>query len=98
MIDPFCGSGSSLVAAKRTGRRYIVFEINEGYTRTTTARLNQSQPINYSIHEEAEKRILLAIIKRQREQLKNLQQAFLLALGDCPHLKMLIEEIEVEPP
>jgi site-specific DNA-methyltransferase (adenine-specific) len=31
VLDPFGGSGSTGVAAKQNGRRFIVFDVNEDY-------------------------------------------------------------------
>ena len=39
VLDPFAGSGSSLVAAQQQGRRFLGFEIDAEHHRTATARL-----------------------------------------------------------
>ena len=39
VLDPFCGSGSTLVAAKRLGRRYLGFETNNEQVRIASERL-----------------------------------------------------------
>ncbi|MGN1274870.1 MAG: DNA-methyltransferase, partial [Thermoguttaceae bacterium] len=39
VCDPFCGSGTTLIAALRLGRKYIGFEINPEYYQTALARL-----------------------------------------------------------
>ena len=40
VLDPFCGSGSTLVAAHSTGRRYIGFDNDEECVRTASERLS----------------------------------------------------------
>ena len=39
VLDPFAGSGSTLVAARQLGRRFLGFEIDEQHHRTATTRL-----------------------------------------------------------
>jgi len=41
VLDPFCGSGSSLVAAKFLGRRYLGVEIDSEHAATAEERLRQ---------------------------------------------------------
>lgn len=40
ILDPFAGSGTTCLAAKECGRKYIGFEINEEYYNIATDRLN----------------------------------------------------------
>jgi site-specific DNA-methyltransferase (adenine-specific) len=46
VVDPFCGSGSTLVAALLTGRQYIGFEINQDYALTAAERLKMDYQAN----------------------------------------------------
>ena len=39
VLDPFIGSGSTAVAALRSGRRYVGYETNEEYVAPATTRL-----------------------------------------------------------
>lgn len=45
VLDPFAGSGSTLVAAQLLGRRFIGFEINAQHHRTATARLEEMKTV-----------------------------------------------------
>lgn len=39
ILDPFCGSGTTLVACKRLDRRFIGFDLNDEYIRVSNKRL-----------------------------------------------------------
>lgn len=39
VLDPFCGSGTTCLAARQLGRRYVGYEINREYQRLAAARL-----------------------------------------------------------
>ncbi len=43
VIDPFMGSGSTLVAAARLGRRYAGYDLDESYVETARARVEEDQ-------------------------------------------------------
>lgn len=42
VLDPFCGCGTTLVAAKNLHREYIGFEINDVYYQNILDRLEQN--------------------------------------------------------
>ena len=41
VLDPFCGSGQSLLAAKESGRRYLGIEREERYVKVSLERLGR---------------------------------------------------------
>lgn len=43
VLDPFCGSGSTLVAAQKTNRNFIGFETNKEYSEISKTRLGQNK-------------------------------------------------------
>jgi site-specific DNA-methyltransferase (adenine-specific) len=43
VLDPFTGSGTTCMAAKKTGRNYIGIEMEEEYVKIAEARVNSIQ-------------------------------------------------------
>lgn len=48
IIDPFCGSGTTCVAAKSLGRKWIGIDKNEAYVRMATQRVSDHPPSIWS--------------------------------------------------
>jgi|YNPBryantNP2012_1023418.scaffolds.fasta_scaffold10730_2 site-specific DNA-methyltransferase (adenine-specific) len=44
VLDPFSGTGTTAIAAKRLGRRYIGFEVDKEYVRISEEKLRQEKP------------------------------------------------------
>lgn len=44
ICDTFCGSGTTCVAAVKSGRRYVAFDIDQNSAHTTRVRLNDMRP------------------------------------------------------
>ena len=42
VLDPFMGSGTTAIAAKKTNRHYILYEISEDYVELAKNRLQSS--------------------------------------------------------
>lgn len=46
VLDPFVGTGTTAIAAKRLGRQYIGFDLDEHYVKITNQKLEQEKPIS----------------------------------------------------
>ena len=44
MLDPFAGSGTTLVTAKKLGRQWLGFELSPKYAKQVQARLDAAAP------------------------------------------------------
>lgn len=55
VIDPCCGSGSTIIAARNLGRRAYGFEVNKDFASKAKEWLNSSyEPDLFSLHEQNE--------------------------------------------
>src|SRR5436305_7966021 len=43
VMDPFAGSGSTLVVAKKLGRRFVGFELSKNYAKRVEERLGETK-------------------------------------------------------
>lgn len=50
VVDPFMGSGTTLVAAARTDRRYLGYDLDPGYTATARARVKDELRRRAGLH------------------------------------------------
>ena len=46
VLDPFCGSGTTCVAALVTGRHYVGLDNNEDYVQLSSERLEKAKALN----------------------------------------------------
>lgn len=44
VLDPFCGTGTTVIAAKHLGRNFIGFELDENYVNITKRKLSKIKP------------------------------------------------------
>lgn len=68
IIDPYCGSGTTLVAAKILGHDFIGVEISEDYIKSAESRLqNYRAELKYA-NEEMAKHIVMKTFKERKER------------------------------
>ncbi len=70
ILDPFMGTGTTAVVAKKLGRQFIGFELEKQYIKAANERLNQIQPIdtnllNYDIERKPPRVPFGALIERE---------------------------------
>lgn len=62
VLDPFVGSGTTAVAAKRLGLNYIGIDINPEYVDIALKRINKKQPL--TISKNSKQRVMLDLLKK----------------------------------
>jgi site-specific DNA-methyltransferase (adenine-specific) len=75
VLDPFSGTGTTAISAKRLGRKYIGFEIDEEYAEISKQKLKQIKP-NFKIGESWVSFYLHDIVTIRNNDWAKLQQYF----------------------
>ena len=69
IMDPFMGSGTTGVVAKRTGRNFIGFDLNPEYVKMANERISHSEKLN-GITKISQKDLSLLALKVEKELFK----------------------------
>lgn len=68
IIDPYCGSGTTLVAAKMLGHNFIGIEISKEYIKSTSERVDNFTAEQKCADEEIAKHIVIKTFKERKEK------------------------------
>jgi len=68
MIDPYCGSGTTLVAAKILGHNFVGIEISKEYIKSANERINNSVSEQKYADEEMAKHFVTKTFKERKEK------------------------------
>lgn len=68
VLDPYCGSGTTLVAAKLLGKGYIGIDISDRYVRIAAKRLENARGERMQIEEEIQRHIVNKTFKQRKER------------------------------
>jgi DNA modification methylase len=87
VLDPFCGSGSTGVAAALLGRRFVGIELSEDFAAIARARIahaaaSVSEQSTDTSTQVPDKPVKLPAPKKKSKQEKHGQQCLELAVGD----------------
>jgi modification methylase len=67
IVDPYCGSGTTLVAAKLLGSKYIGIDISEEYINFARQRLSNTQQDSKFVLEETSKHVVQKTFKDRKK-------------------------------
>lgn len=76
VLDPFSGTGTTAISAKRLGRRYIGFELDEKYAQISTEKLENTEP-NFKLGETWVSFYLNDIVTIRHKDWEELQKYFI---------------------
>jgi modification methylase len=68
VIDPYCGSGTTLVAAKKLGLKYIGIDISENYISVAKKRIEDYLSEDEKMNAEIEKHKVTKTFKQRKEE------------------------------
>jgi len=75
ILDPFSGTGTTAIAAKRLGRKYIGFELDKKYVEISQQKLERTEP-NYKLGESWVSFYLKDIVTIKNNDWNNLAKYF----------------------
>lgn len=67
VLDPYCGSGTTLVAAKLLNKKFIGIDISEGYIRYAKQRLRNASLEKRTLQEELQKHFVQKTFKQRKQ-------------------------------
>lgn len=67
VLDPYCGSGTTLVAAKLLHKKFIGIDISEEYIKFSEQRLQNASSEKRTVEEEIQKHIVQKTFKQRKE-------------------------------
>lgn len=67
VLDPYCGSGTTLVAAKLLHKKFIGIDVSEEYIKFSEQRLQNALSDKKAVEEELQKHIVQKTFKQRKE-------------------------------
>ena len=67
VLDPYCGSGTTLLAAKLLHKKFIGIDISEEYIKFSAQRLQNASSEKIAVEEEIQKHIVQKTFKQRKE-------------------------------
>lgn len=71
VLDPYCGSGTTLLAAKLLNKKYLGMDLSENYLKMTQERLENSESEKITLEEEIQKHKVQKTFKQRKKEGNN---------------------------